>query len=282
MERGLRDPAELWYGALLGMRTVDWRPFARATRKALGQFAHRLLAGALRGDAEEGDFHRLPPPEECRARLDATLAAWRDSRPGDRYWDSFHAELVHVTHALLDKVLALKAGPFAVVEWTLPRGVTLPAGGGRVEVRGRMDLALADHPRWEGSAVSIVDFKTGTMASLSPVRMARQGEGLQLGAYLAAARELGAKDGRVWMLKPEPNGESFLAMDDLDPALALLTRLWEHLATGKYGQLTADRTDYTRSFESPLACAPIKHAVLAKKYAATFGPPPETEEVEHE
>ena len=127
IERGLRDPVELWYGAVLGMRAVDWQPFVRATRKALGQFAHRLLAGALRGEAEEGDFHRLPPPEECRARLDAALAAWRGSRPGDRYWDSFHAELTHVTHALLEKVLALEGGRFAVVEWTLPRGVTLPA-----------------------------------------------------------------------------------------------------------------------------------------------------------
>lgn len=282
IERGLRDPAELWYGALLRMRAVDWRPFARATRKALGQFAHRLLAGALRGEAEEGDFHRLPPPEECRARLDVALAVWRGSRPGDRYWDSFHAELTHVTRALLDKVLALEGGRFAVVEWTLPRGVTLPAGSGRVGVHGRMDVALADHPRWEGSTVSIVDFKTGTIRSLSPARMAGQGEGLQLGVYLAAARELGAVGGRVWMLKPEPGGESFLAMDDLNPALALLARLWEHLATGKYGQLTADRTDYTHGFESPLACAPIKHAVLAGKYAATFGAPPEAEEVEHE
>ena len=282
IERGLRDPVELWYGALLGMRAVDWRPFARATRKALGQFAHRLLAGALRGEAEEGDFHRLPPPEECRARLDAALAAWRGSRPGDRYWDSFHAELTHVTRALLDKVLALEGGRFAVVEWTLPRGVTLPAGRGRVGVHGRMDVVLADHPRWEGSTVSVVDFKTGTIRPLSPARMAGQGEGLQLGVYLAAARELGAVDGRVWMLKPEPGGASCLTMEDLNPALALLARLWEHLATGKYGQLTADRTDYTHGFESPLACAPIKHAVLAGKYAATFGAPPEAEEVEHE
>jgi hypothetical protein len=127
-----------------------------------------------------------------------------------------------------------------------------------------------------------VDFKTGTIRPLSPARMAGQGEGLQLGVYLAAARELGAVGGRVWMLKPEPGGESFLAMDDLNPALALLARLWEHLATGKYGQLTADRTDYTHGFESPLACAPIKHAVLAGKYAATFGAPLEAEEVEHE
>jgi hypothetical protein len=82
------------------------------------------------------------------------------------------------------------------------------------------------------------------------------------------------------MLKPEPGGESSLAMGDLPAALALLDRLWTHLATGKYGQLTVDRTDFTHRFESPLACAPIKHAVLAEKYAATFGPPPAAGEVD--
>jgi hypothetical protein len=282
LERGLRDPVELWYGAVLGMRAVDWRPFVRASRKVLGLFAHRLLAGALRGDVEEGDFHRLPSAGECRERLDAALAAWRRSRPNDRYWDSFHAELTHVSRILLDKVLSLDGGRFAVVEWTLPRGVTLPAGSGRVGVRGRMDLAVADHPRWEGSAVNIVDFKTGAVRPLSASRMAVHGEGLQLGVYLAAARELGAANGRVWMLEPAAGGESFLAMEELATALALLSRLGEHLATGKYGQLTVDRTDYTHGFEPPLACTPVRHAVLAGKYAATFGTPPEAEEVADE
>jgi len=282
IEQGLRDPVELWYGAVLGVKAIDWRPLARAARKDLGLCAHQLLADALRGEVEAGDFRRLPPPEGCRARLDAALAAWRDRRPGDRYWDSFHTELTHVSRVLLDKVLALAGGRFVVVEWRLPRGTTLAAGGSRVEVRGRMDVAMTDHPGWEGSVVNIVDFKTGEVRPLSPDRMARQGEGLQLGVYLAAARELGAVDGRVWMLKPEPGAESFLAMADLTTAVRLLDRLETHFATGKYGQLTVDRTDYTHSFESPLACAPIKHAVLAEKYAATFGPPPGMEEVEHE
>ena len=282
IERGLLDPVEFWYDAVLGVKAVDWQPFARAARKDLGLSAHQLLAEALRGEVEAGDFRRLPPPEECRARLEAALAAWRRRRPSDRYWDSFQAELAHVTRVLLDKVLALAGGRFSVVEWRLPRGTTLRAGSCRVGVHGRMDVALTDRPGWEGSVVNIVDFKTGEVRPLSPERMARRGEGLQLGVYLAAARELGAAEGRVWMLKPEPGGESFLTMADLTPALTLLDRLGTHLATGKYGQLTADRTDYTHGFDAPLACAPIKQAVLAEKYAATFGPPPAPGEGEHE
>jgi hypothetical protein len=273
LERGVRDPVELWYGAVLGVRAVDWRPLTRATRKTLGQLAHRLLAEALQGGPDEGGFHRLPPPESCCARLETALAAWRESRPHDRYWGSLQAELAYVTRTLLERVLA-SGRSFAAVEWTLPHGIAVPAGGGRIGVRGRMDLALADGPGWTGGEVDIVDFKTGANAPLSVRRMATAGTGLQLGIYLAAARELGATAGRVRMLKPEAGGESVLVMADLDKAVrAPLARLWEHLTTGRYGQLTADRTDYTHGFEPPLACAPIRQAVLAGKFTLTFGAP---------
>jgi hypothetical protein len=35
--------------------------------------------------------------------------------------------------------------------------------------------------------------------------------------------------------------------------------------------LTADRTDFSHGYEWPLACTPIRHAVLDKKFSATFG-----------
>ncbi len=282
VERGVSDPVELWYGAVLGLAAVDWRPFVQAARTALGRFAHQVLAGALRGETRDGAFHELPSPDVCRARLAAGLVAWRQGRPVNRFWDSFHAELTLVARLLLEKVLALDAGRYLVVEWRLPRGIALPVGGGRVEVSGRMDVALADRPRWEGSAVNVIDFKTGAVRALSAARMAEKGEGLQLGVYLAAARELGASTGRVWMLKPGPGEEWSVAMADLETALARLARLWEHLRTGRYGQLTPDRSDFTHNFEPPLADTPVKHAVLAEKYAATFGATREPEGDEDE
>ncbi|HSY53717.1 MAG TPA: hypothetical protein VK785_04675, partial [Opitutaceae bacterium] len=61
-----------------------------------------------------------------------------------------------------------------------------------------------------------------------------------------------------------------LDMDALAPALALLAQLGRHLATGRYGALTPDRTDFSHGFDWPLACTPIRRAVLEKKFAATF------------
>jgi hypothetical protein len=124
--------------------------------------------------------------------------------------------------------------------------------------------------------VDIVDFKTGADAKLSAERMSR-GASLQLGVYLTAARSLGAAGGRVWMLKPEAGMAGAVAMAELPRALAPLTQLGRHLATGCYGALTPDRTDFSHGFEWPLACTPVRHAVLAKKFAVTFAAASEDE-----
>ncbi|MFA5057270.1 MAG: PD-(D/E)XK nuclease family protein, partial [Opitutaceae bacterium] len=271
IERGVQDPAELWFEAVLGIRRVDWHPLVRARKKSLGQFAHRLLAQALAGPPVEGVFMRQPAPAEARARLTGILAALRAQWPRDRYWDSFHAELSELVVRLLEKVFRLEAGPFVAIETPLPRGATVPCRGeGRLAVQGRMDLVLLDRPGWAGAQVDIVDFKTGDDPGLSAARMAR-GASLQLGIYLAAVESLGAAGGRVWMLKPGAGGDTALGLEELPAALAALEQIGRHLATGCYGALTPDRTEYTHGFEWPLACAPVRRAVLAQKFVRTFG-----------
>jgi hypothetical protein len=270
IERGARDPAELWIEAVLGAKRTGWQPLARARRKSLGQHVHRLLAKVLCGAPAGGGFFTRPTLEESHARLAAALGDLRASWPRDRYWDSFHAELGELAAVLLAQVGTLAAGKFAAVELPLPAGAFVPLGpNDRVAVHGRMDLVLLDRPEWRGAQVDIVDFKTGADAKLSAAAMAR-GAALQLGVYLAAAESLGAAGGRVWMLKPGAPAAA-VRMDELPAALTPLAQLGRHLATGRYGALTPDRTDYSHGFEWPLACAPVRHAVLEKKFAATFG-----------
>jgi hypothetical protein len=158
------------------------------------------------------------------------------------------------------------------VEASLPAGTAIGLGaeGGSVGVTGRMDLALSDRPEWAGAQVDIVDFKTGADARLSARGMAR-GASLQLGIYLAAVATLGVKGAQVWMLKPDGSKPAGLGLTELDEALAGLARLGRHLATGRYGALTADRTDFSHGYEWPLACTPVRRAVLDRKFAATFG-----------
>lgn len=214
---------------------------------------------------------RKPALVEARARLADALATLRARWPRDRYWDSFHAELGGMAGTLLEQVFTLETGSFVAVEARLPREATVPLGReAHLAVHGRLDLAFLDHPEWAGAQVDIVDFKTGADAKLSAARMAR-GASLQLGIYLAAVESLGVAGGRVWMLKPGAGGGTSLDLSELPPALAALAQIGRHLTTGRYGALTPDRTDYTHGFEWPLACAPVRHAVLAQKFALTFG-----------
>ena len=273
IERGVQDPAELWFEAVLGVRRVGWEPFARTRRKALGQRAHELLAVALQpGDAVGRGFGTMPSPTDAAAKLDRALAILRAQWPADCYWDSFAAELGQVSRALLENVYAIDAGGYGATEVWLPAKAHLDLGGHALPIVGRMDLVRLDRPDWPGARVDIIDFKTGGDTELSAERMARSGASLQLGVYLQAARSLGAADGKVWMIKPEPGAITSLALADLGLALGKLNWLETALARGVYGALTRDRSDYAPDgFAWPLACVPVPQAVLAEKFARTFG-----------
>jgi hypothetical protein len=270
IERGIADPAELWFGAVLGVARVEWRPFARDRRKSIGTAVHGALAAALRGAPAEGDFFHMPGPEAAAARLASELADLRARWPADRYWDSFHMDVCRAARELLARVYALPGARFGAVEVRLPEGATVPVGdAGRLPVSGLMDLVLSDRPGWSGARVEIVDYKTGSGSKLSARRMASTGLSLQLGVYLQAAISAGAA-GTVWMLKPEELPHR-VGMEDVDRASAKLAVLGVHLSTGVYGARTPDRTEFTHGFEWPLACAPIGWAVLEAKFARTFG-----------
>ena len=270
IERGIEDPARLWFDAVLGVARVGWGPFSRARRKSIGTAVHRVLAEAMRGAPAEGEFFRRPSRRHAGSSLEAALTALRARWPADCYWDSFHLDVSRAARELLARAYDLAPAPFAAVEVRLPEDATIPLGGPRrLSVHGRMDLVLSDRPGWAGAHVEIVDFKTGGDAKLSARRMESTGASLQLGVYLQAALSVGA-EGTVWMLKPEETPAG-LATGELGQACAKLRVLGEHLGSGIYGARTPDRGEHTHGFEWPLACAPIASAILEAKFAATFG-----------
>lgn len=272
IERAITDPVELWYEGVLGVRRVAWEPFLRARRRVLGAWVHRLMATALRGDVGENELQPRPDPKVAESRLAMALAGTRATCPPGADWDSLFLELAAATRSLLAKVYALPPWPVCAVEWRVPRGTTIPAGRGTIELGGRIDLVLLDRPGWAGARATVIDFKTGRDEPLAVRRMAK-GHSLQLGLYLAAARSLGATDGAVWMLKPDSAGtSSVLTFDELDNAIGPpLERLHGQLATGRIGQLTRDRTEYAEGFRLPIACVAPRHDVLSTKWAVTFG-----------
>ncbi len=270
IERAVKDPATLWFDAVLGVRRVEWRPFARARGKAVGTAVHRALGVALRGTPVEGSFGAFPELGRAAERLEAELQRIRQAWPRDRYWDSFHGDVTLAARELLQRVYELPPSPFCAVEARLPGDatVTLPLAG-PVPVTGRMDLVLSDKPAWGGAQVEIVDYKTGGDARLSARRMGSSGASLQLGVYLQAAASVGASGG-VWMLKPDQR-PSRIGQDEIGRATAQLRVVGQHLVTGICGARTADRDEYTHIFEWPLASSPVPQAVLEAKFRATFG-----------
>jgi len=274
MEAAVADPAELWFGAVLKAARIEWGPLMRSRKRSLGQLAHRVLAAALRGEVAEGVFFEKPTHAEVCARLKMELERIRALWPADRFWDSFHAALEHACALLLENLFLLQTGRFMAVEVRLPAGVMVPLGmnGGNLAATGRMDLVFRDTADWLGAEVVVVDFKTGGDPLLSGERMGTKGSSLQLGVYLAAIRALGAQSGRVCMLKPEHGGVAAMEMTELGQALLPLEQIARHLASGRYGALTPDKSVHAPSgFIWPLACAPVPEAVLVKKFAATFG-----------
>jgi hypothetical protein len=270
IQAGIEDPATLWFGVVLSVRRVGWQPFARARGKAVGIAVHRILATAFGGTSADGAFSPMPTKEQVSERMDLELAHQRERWPKDRYWDSFHMDVARATGRLLDLIYELPPMPLGSAEVRLPEGATVPVGNGRrIGVVGKMDLVLSTLPRWSGAQMEVVDYKTGGDSALSAQSMASRGASLQLGVYLEAARSLGAR-GNVWMLKPEEKPKN-LPMDAMASACAKLDVIGDHVATGLYGALTVDRTDYSHGFEWPLACAAIPEGVLKAKFAATFG-----------
>jgi len=270
IQSGIEDPATLWFGSVLNVRRVGWQPFARARGKAVGVAVHRALATAFGGTSQDGAFSAMPTREQVGERLALELAYQRARWPKDRYWDSFHMDVTRATGRLLDWIFAIPSLPLGAAEVRLPEGATVPVGRGRrIGVIGKMDLVLSSLPRWSGARMEVVDYKTGGDSKLSAKSMASRGASLQLGVYLEAARSLGAT-GSVWMLKPEERPRN-LPMDAMEAACAKLVVIGDHVATGIYGALTVDRTEYSHGFEWPLACAAIPEAVLRAKFAASFG-----------
>jgi hypothetical protein len=270
LERGFSDPVILWYEGVLRLYAVDERPLERHRRKELGLLVHRLLAQALRGDSPSGTINLAPQANDCRARLGSLLDSWRNLRARDAYWESFFLELSSIAFGLLESIASEIEGRYLAIEYPLPGDTILVTAYGDLRIGGRLDLAILDQPEWKGSSVRVIDFKTGSDKPLDAEKMGIRGQALQLGVYLQSVVALGARSASVEMIRvgqergPEiADGELLL----IQPAFDLLG---EKVHTGKYGQMTADRTRFQRVFETPLACVPIPNSILSQKIVATF------------
>jgi len=270
LERGFSDPVILWYEGVLRLNKVGERSLERSRRKELGLLVHRLLAQALRGDQPSGTIHPAPPSDVGRTCLGKLLDTWRSLRPRDAYWESFYLELSSIAYGLYDSVAGEIDGKYLAVEYPLPGDTILSTVHGEFGVSGRVDLAILDQPEWSGASARIYDFKTGSDKPLDAGKMGRLGQSLQLGVYLRSALALGARSASVELVRVGQERGPVIGDGELPLIQPAFDFLGGMVHSGKFGQLTADRTRFQRVFEAPLACVPIPCAVLQKKFQMTF------------
>jgi hypothetical protein len=276
LEKGVADPAVLWFRGLLRLEPAAREPLERALPLRRGQLAHRLLADAVRPSGHrDGDWGPLKPEAEARDVLEGGLATERASHPpGQWYWEAEQGRLEALCRALLKRFYATGSGEHVVVECWLPEAARLTLPGWEVPVRGRMDVARADRPAWAGARVHLYDYKSGAAEkALDAARMAERAESLQLAIYLDAVRSLGASEATVWKLTADE--ATALEASELDAALSGLPRLMEAMKSGRYGALTPDRNPHggREPWPWPVACTPIPARDLKAKFALTFGEP---------
>lgn len=270
LEVGFQDPVVLWYQGVMRLRRIEEAPLERSRRRELGSLVHRFLALAMRGDARPGTLHPIPAVDLCRECLERLLTEFQLSRPDDAYWRSFHLELAALTRNLLGRILGHEAGAWIGTEIALPSDARIETLYGDLPLSGRIDLIESDRPEWAGATMRINDFKTGADEPLKAGRMGERGQSLQLGVYLKAALELGVAEAEIRMVQTEKEKDSSLKAEAVDEIQPAFNHLGRRILSGRFGQLTADRSRFDFGFESPLACVPIPLAVLEQKNAVTF------------
>lgn len=302
-DKVVKRPALIWLHAFLGVDNPerDFNQWPLTT----GIWVHQWLAqlGAARA---QNEFIDLPSREEIAERVREAARRFRDeieevwqkagaqvdlfSQPGRAlpdWWTSSWEYANSLAGCLAQKLNAVEEWPEVATEWILESPQIISLGEDKkLRFRGRIDLilarSLANGPSLDRLQVWIVDYKTGNQKSLvSPswnkdARFAGlgkklvRGDGVQLGLYGMAAREVGTEQVALSLLSPRTN----LDQPQLDlNELTLHSEFWEALyqmqETGTFGLLGPIRSDFSFAAAYPLATLPIEEELLREKWALT-------------
>jgi PD-(D/E)XK nuclease superfamily len=290
-DKVVKTPALIWLKKFLGIENQD--PDLNQWNAATGIWVHDWLA---RIAATEGQnvFVDFPAKNELCRRIGDAANHFRHMvvdlcASGDRtvpdWWTSGWGNAFALADCLGGKLAEMDGWPQMAVEWNAVNAISLN-GGGKLRVRGRVDLILARERPNESQLgpgdIWIVDYKTGNVKSLSPAgrtpeaRAANlrkklvRGDAIQLGLYGLAARELGAAEISLSILsvrtgldRPQLN---LAALDEHADFWGELCRMQE---TGIFGLRGAIRNEFGFSPDYPLATLPIDKEFLDEKWVHT-------------
>ena len=212
LDEAITCPATFALRELFGAEACEG--FARAEGAAVGNRAHAWLGRILglrdrlaRPGPASGDEAKLA--REC-ATARRELEEWYGAEELDvpLWWEGTLRKTEWATRRCLREVRGWLEGRYCAMEQKLAVTVRTPAGP--LMLKGRIDVLISDGPELEGARVRIFDFKTGRSAAPALATMAN-GQGAQFGAYYLMARDAGAVEAVIGIIKPEAQARDVFA-----------------------------------------------------------------------
>jgi hypothetical protein len=261
---------------------------------ATGNWVHQWLRHIVRSASPETVAKLGPdlPSRVQKAASDfrgqlATLLQKMDHVVPD-WWVSAWSNASYIANLFATQVGQVEEWPYAATEWSLrPRSSIRITDNAALQLRGRMDLILAKQAakldNLAGTDLWVVDYKTGKRKSLRSsqwrsdedirngvLKQLLRGEGIQVGLYALALRQLGG--GNIAM--------SLLArgLDLAAPQLQLSEiivheQVWRGLShiqkSGVFGMRGAIRSEFSFSGDYPLATLAVDPDLLETKWTLT-------------
>jgi len=261
-------PATFALNTLFGAESTVGKTFSRGEAAAVGNRAHRWLGHILGG----GEGLAAPPPERdddaklerememARRELEEWYAAEGMTVP--IWWLTCLRKTRWAARRCLREAREWLDGQLCATEQTLAVRVQTPAG--TLPLKGRVDLLISDQPQITGARVRIFDFKTGRTA-VPTLGTLGNGKGAQFGAYYLMARDAGAAEAVVGIIKPETRAQDVFGGEaevELRARFGVLVELAQTLRFGRLGPLVSE---YGVRETLPMATTPIDPAVLKQK-----------------
>jgi hypothetical protein len=266
LDKAVTCPATFALQELFGAAARE--PFARGEGAAVGNRTHRWLGNILRlRDA----FTAPAPAAGDEASLARELAGARreleewygaENLAMPLWWESCLRKTQWATRRCLREVRPWLDTPYCAMEQSL--AVRVQTAGGALLLKGRIDLVISDRAGFRDAAVRMFDFKTGRGAAPTLATL-EKGKGAQFAAYYLMAREAGAAEAAVGIIKPEEQSHEVFGDEAvLRARFAVLAELWRNLRFGQRGPFLAE---YGECETLPMATVPIAVEILEQKAA---------------
>ncbi len=268
LDKAITQPATFALRELFAAAAPE--PFLRAEGAAVGHRAHSWLGSilGLRDRLAEpapasGDDSRLKA-EHAAARRE--LEEWyrAENLPMPLWWETCLRKTAWAARRCLREVRGYLDGRYCAMEQTL--AVTVRTARGPLPLKGRIDILIGDRTEISGASIRMFDFKTGRGATPSAASLPK-GNGAQFAAYYLMARDAGATEAVIGIIKPGERARDIFAAGDeefLRAHFGLLADLRHTLRFGRAGPLV-DEHKATETL--PLATVPIDPEILELKAA---------------